>query len=242
MRTQMALDACILEREPVQSLRLMDVASQRAEPSPYDPLDPMIGQLIDGRYWVKSKLGEGGMGRVWLARQQEPIRREVALKIVKSGYNSKEMLARFEIERQSLELMEHPAIVADMEQWNAMPYVSGLLPQYEILGKGEPPLTLEGWKGLRVRAGGGLGRARRVGHADILRTARERGRGCECECECTTNAHGRACGFWRGAVAQGREAVARRGRGPRRVARAARGRGHGGGGRAGAARGRQAAF
>lgn len=56
-------------------------------------------------------------------------------------------------------MMEHPAIVADMERWNAMPYVSGLLPQYEILGKGEPPTTLEQWKGLRVRAGGGLGTA-----------------------------------------------------------------------------------
>jgi len=56
-------------------------------------------------------------------------------------------------------MMEHPAIIADMERWNAMPYVSGLLPQYEILGKGDAPLTLEQWKGLRVRAGGGLGTA-----------------------------------------------------------------------------------
>ena len=56
-------------------------------------------------------------------------------------------------------MMEHPAIVADMDKWNAMPYVSGLLPQYEILGKGAPPTTLEGWQGLRVRAGGGLGSA-----------------------------------------------------------------------------------
>lgn len=56
-------------------------------------------------------------------------------------------------------MMEHPAIVADMEKWNAVPYVSGLLPQYEILGKGPAPTTLEGWDGLRVRAGGGLGTA-----------------------------------------------------------------------------------
>lgn len=56
-------------------------------------------------------------------------------------------------------MMEHPAIIADMDKWNAMPYVSGLLPQYEILGKGPAPKTLEGWKGLRVRAGGGLGSA-----------------------------------------------------------------------------------
>ncbi len=56
-------------------------------------------------------------------------------------------------------MMEHPAIVADMEKWNAIPYVSGLLPQYEILGKGPVPDTLEGWAGKRVRAGGGLGTA-----------------------------------------------------------------------------------
>ena len=56
-------------------------------------------------------------------------------------------------------MMEHPAIVADMEKWNAIPYASGLLPQYEILGKGPAPTTLEGWNGMRVRAGGGLGTA-----------------------------------------------------------------------------------
>ncbi|MEQ8332590.1 C4-dicarboxylate ABC transporter substrate-binding protein [Nisaea sp.] len=56
-------------------------------------------------------------------------------------------------------MMSHPALVADMAKWNAVPYVSGLLPQYEILGKGEPPLKLSDWSGLRVRAGGGLGAA-----------------------------------------------------------------------------------
>ncbi|WP_305988700.1 C4-dicarboxylate ABC transporter substrate-binding protein [Roseibium sp. MMSF_3544] len=56
-------------------------------------------------------------------------------------------------------MFEHPALIADMEKWNAIPYVSGLLPQYEILGKGDAPKTLEGWEGLRVRAGGGLGSA-----------------------------------------------------------------------------------
>ncbi|MEP0944317.1 MAG: TRAP transporter substrate-binding protein DctP [Rhizobiaceae bacterium] len=56
-------------------------------------------------------------------------------------------------------MFEHPAIVADMTKWNAVPYVSGLLPQYEILGKGPVPTTLDGWKGKRVRAGGGLGTA-----------------------------------------------------------------------------------
>lgn len=56
-------------------------------------------------------------------------------------------------------MFEHPAIVADMAKWNAIPYASGLLPQYEILGTGDAPTTLDGWKGKRVRAGGGLGTA-----------------------------------------------------------------------------------
>ena len=56
-------------------------------------------------------------------------------------------------------MFEHPALIADMEKWNAVPYVSGLLPQYEILGKGDAPKTLEDFEGLRVRAGGGLGAA-----------------------------------------------------------------------------------
>jgi TRAP-type C4-dicarboxylate transport system substrate-binding protein len=59
-------------------------------------------------------------------------------------------------------MLKHPAFIKDMDQWNAMPYMSGLLPQYEFLGKGKPPLTLEDWKGLRVRAGGGVGDAMRV--------------------------------------------------------------------------------
>jgi len=56
-------------------------------------------------------------------------------------------------------LYKHPALMADMNQWNAMTYMSTLLPQYEFLGKGDPPLKLADWKGRRVRAGGGLGDA-----------------------------------------------------------------------------------
>jgi TRAP-type C4-dicarboxylate transport system substrate-binding protein len=59
-------------------------------------------------------------------------------------------------------LFEHPALVADMDQWGAFTYVSTLLPQYEFLGKGPAPTTLAGWKGLRVRAGGGVGEAMEV--------------------------------------------------------------------------------
>jgi eukaryotic-like serine/threonine-protein kinase len=63
-----------------------------------------------GRYTLVEKLGEGGMGEVWLADQTEPVRRRVALKLIKAGMNSREVVRRFESERQALALMDHPAI------------------------------------------------------------------------------------------------------------------------------------
>ena len=59
-------------------------------------------------------------------------------------------------------MLKHPAFIKDMDQWNAMPYMSGLLPQYEFMGRGKAPEKLEDWKGLRVRAGGGVGDAMRL--------------------------------------------------------------------------------
>jgi len=59
-------------------------------------------------------------------------------------------------------LFQHPALQADLAQWNAIGYVSTLLPQYEFMGIGNPPETREGWKGLRVRAGGGIGEAMEI--------------------------------------------------------------------------------
>lgn len=56
----------------------------------------------------------------------------------------------------------HPAVKKELARWNAMTYVSSYLPQYEFLGKGKPPVKLSDWKGLTVRAGGGLGRAMKV--------------------------------------------------------------------------------
>jgi eukaryotic-like serine/threonine-protein kinase len=71
--------------------------------------DEVAGTVI-GRYHLLQKIGEGGMGEVWLAEQKEPVRRRVALKLVKAGMNSREVIARFESERQALALMDHPAI------------------------------------------------------------------------------------------------------------------------------------
>src|SRR5690348_4027775 len=62
---------------------------------------------IIGRYKLLQKIGEGGMGVVYLAEQQEPVRRQVALKVIKPGMDSEAVLARFEAERQALALMDH---------------------------------------------------------------------------------------------------------------------------------------
>jgi eukaryotic-like serine/threonine-protein kinase len=63
-----------------------------------------------GPFRLLQLIGEGGMGEVWLADQLEPVRRRVALKIIKAGMDTKQVVARFEAERQALALMDHPAI------------------------------------------------------------------------------------------------------------------------------------
>ncbi len=67
------------------------------------------GKLI-GRYKLLEEIGGGGMGTVWMAEQQEPVRRKVALKLIKRGMDSSKVIARFEAERQTLALMDHPNI------------------------------------------------------------------------------------------------------------------------------------
>src|SRR5207249_5074330 len=67
------------------------------------------GTLI-GPYKLLQQIGEGGMGVVYMAEQQEPVRRNVALKIIKPGMDSRQVIARFEAERQALALMDHQNI------------------------------------------------------------------------------------------------------------------------------------
>ena len=68
------------------------------------------GTTIAGRYVLQTKIGEGGMGEVWAAKQTAPIKRKVALKLIKRGMDSGAVLARFEQERQALAMMDHPNI------------------------------------------------------------------------------------------------------------------------------------
>ncbi|UCG58179.1 MAG: serine/threonine protein kinase, partial [Phycisphaerales bacterium] len=73
------------------------------------PVTEGPGTVI-GRYRLLEKIGEGGMAVVYMAEQQEPIRRKVALKIIKLGMDTKQVIARFEAERQALAMMEHASI------------------------------------------------------------------------------------------------------------------------------------
>ena len=74
-----------------------------------DAPDEAIGQKI-GRYKILEKVGEGGCGVVYVAEQTEPVRRRVALKVIKLGMDTKNVIARFEAERQALAMMDHPNI------------------------------------------------------------------------------------------------------------------------------------
>ncbi|QJW93766.1 WD40 repeat domain-containing serine/threonine protein kinase [Frigoriglobus tundricola] len=72
------------------------------------PIGP--GAVIADRYTLLKVIGEGGMGSVFLASQTEPVKRQLALKLIKTGMDSKAVLARFDAERQALALMDHPNI------------------------------------------------------------------------------------------------------------------------------------
>ena len=74
-----------------------------------DSSSEIPGSVI-GPYKLIEQIGEGGFGVVYMAEQQQPIRRTVALKILKAGMDTREVVARFESERQALALMDHPAI------------------------------------------------------------------------------------------------------------------------------------
>lgn len=69
-----------------------------------------VGTVIAGRYKLLERIGEGGMGEVWVAEQSQPVRRKVALKLIKAGMDSKTVLSRFEAERQALAIMDDPNI------------------------------------------------------------------------------------------------------------------------------------
>lgn len=94
---ELRMEVEALLRQDVSSPDLVEAAGERA------------GDWI-GRYRLLEKIGEGGFGSVWMAEQREPVKRRVALKVIKLGMDTAQVIARFEAERQALALMDHPNI------------------------------------------------------------------------------------------------------------------------------------
>src|SRR5205823_12068658 len=82
------------------------------QPQTEDYGDPTarVGSILAGKYKLIEEIGAGGMGSVFMAQQTEPVKRAVAVKVIKAGMDSKAVLVRFEAERQALALMDHPNI------------------------------------------------------------------------------------------------------------------------------------
>jgi serine/threonine protein kinase len=100
------------------------------------PLTERPGDEI-GRYKLLQQIGEGGCGVVYMAEQEEPVRRRVALKVIKLGMDTKQVIARFEAERQALALMDHPNIAKVLDAGSTeRPVVAGVPPAAE---SGVPP-------------------------------------------------------------------------------------------------------
>ncbi|HLV89147.1 MAG TPA: serine/threonine-protein kinase [Candidatus Sulfotelmatobacter sp.] len=94
----------------------------------------LSSKTVIGPYHLLHRIGVGGMGEVWLAEQKEPINRRVAIKLIKAGMDSREVVGRFESERQTLALMDHPAIAKVLDAGSTeqgapyfvMEYVNGI--------------------------------------------------------------------------------------------------------------------
>ena len=110
--------------------RLTQTSDSTIDTSDHTGAEP--GQI--GPYKLLHLLGEGGMGSVWLAEQQHPVKRRVAVKLIKQGLNSRQFIARFEAERQTLAMMDHPNIAKvldagcteDDRNYFVMEYVKGI--------------------------------------------------------------------------------------------------------------------
>ena len=101
--------------------------------------EPRAGGRV-GKYRILDRLGEGGFATVYLAEQTEPVRRRVALKIIKLGMDTKQVIARFEAERQALAVMDHPN-VAKVFDAGVTPAEAGSRPYFVMEHVSGVPIT-----------------------------------------------------------------------------------------------------
>jgi serine/threonine protein kinase len=141
------LRALLAAHEQAQGFMGAPTIDQAPRPAPRPGAELEIGATI-GPYTLEGLLGEGGFGRVYLARQREPVSRTVALKVLKAGMDSAAIVARFEAERQALAVMDHPHVarVYDGGETDAgRPYF------VMELVRGEPLTTYSASKSLSIR-------------------------------------------------------------------------------------------
>jgi serine/threonine protein kinase len=127
-------------KDPERLKRLLSFGLEKDDTGKETATTASLEQIMEkpggqiGRYELLSVLGEGGMGIVYLAEQEQPIRRQVALKVIKPGMDSARVIARFEAERQALALLDHPNIAhvydagttENSRPYFVMEYVKGL--------------------------------------------------------------------------------------------------------------------
>src|ERR1019366_66162 len=129
---------------------LQQPAASPAATSHASPAGPAVDGTPAGRsgavigpYKLLQQIGEGGMGTVFMAEQTEPVQRKVALKLIKSGMDSKQVIARFEAERQALALMDHPNIAKVLDAGTTSGEPGGVSP-------GRPYFVMELVKGVPI--------------------------------------------------------------------------------------------
>ena len=134
------IDALIGAHERQQSLPEPEITGQASTVSMGSASMEGPGAVI-GRYKLLERIGEGGFGAVYAAEQREPVKRRVALKLIKLGMDTRQVVARFEAERQALALMDHPNIAKVLDAGTTGVREAGVRGQGSgSAKKGRPPL------------------------------------------------------------------------------------------------------
>ena len=124
----------------------MDSVDGRAQTEDHGDRTARVGAILGGKYKLIEEIGEGGMGSVFMAQQTEPVKRAVAVKVIKAGMDSKAVLARFEAERQALAMMDHPNIAKVLDAGTTGPDARA-----SVLECGSPLYSLHAYSSCHLR-------------------------------------------------------------------------------------------